>query len=98
METYIDPYLIPYLKRCNKYSIPVKYPTAPGKPCGCIQPPNAHPANSEYCRPFGYQPKRNNPGGLKFYMYDYNYQTQYGIPLTHPGRGWQSYEQTGTYY
>jgi len=50
------------------------------------------------CVPFGYQPKRPNPGGLKFYMYDYPFHTAGGTVLTHPGKGWYRYENTGQYY
>ena len=30
-------------------------------------------------------------------MYDYTVQTEYGKPLTHPGKGWWKYEQTGRF-
>ncbi len=45
--------------------------------------------------PFGYQPKRKNPGEYKFEMYNYPFQTQHSEPLSHPGKGWQKYYQTG---
>lgn len=48
--------------------------------------------------PTGYAPKRPNPGGLKFYQYDYTVQTQGGQVLSHPGVGWYHYDRTGQYY
>jgi hypothetical protein len=50
------------------------------------------------CVPFGYQPKRPNPGGLKFSTYDYPYHTAGGNPLIPPGMGWYKYQNTGRYY
>jgi hypothetical protein len=50
------------------------------------------------CIPFGYQPKRFNPGGLKFSTYDYPYHTAGGVPLFPPGMGWYKYQNTGRYY
>jgi len=46
--------------------------------------------------PTGYQPKRKNPGGLNFFVYDYVYQTNDQIPLNFPGEGWRHYQHTGT--
>ncbi|MDB4769338.1 hypothetical protein OAG24_00085 [bacterium] len=45
--------------------------------------------------PCGYQNQRYNPGGKNFSMYTYFAQTQNGRPLSHPGKGWESYEKTG---
>jgi len=91
METYVsDP---EYQKRCQPYKCPINYPSK-----NCYNPYGKVNSDSEGCRPFGYQPKRPNPGGLKFYMYDYPFQTQGGIPITHPGKGWYGYENTGQYY
>jgi len=47
--------------------------------------------------PTGYQPMRPNPGGLKFSVYSYPFQTTGNVPLTFPGRGWRIYENTGNY-
>lgn len=83
-----------YEKRCNKAKCNVDYP-----PCDC-RTPSIYPAQGygfDTCRPFGYQPKRHNPGGLKFSMYDYNFQTVWGKPLKHYGKGWYKYETTGKY-
>lgn len=71
-----------------------------------ITGPCQHPSEwSSYYRmrynndnPIGYQPKRPNPGGLKFSMYDYPFHTQNGKPLSHPGIGWYNYQRTGGYY
>lgn len=52
----------------------------------------------DVCVPPGYQPKRPNPGGLKFSVYDYPYHTADGQVLNHPGMGWYRYEHTGQYY
>nr|QBK86615.1 MAG: hypothetical protein LCMAC102_04110 [Marseillevirus LCMAC102] len=95
METYA---LYPqYQKACQPYKCPVPggYPNP--KMCYHQQSKDVALPESE-CRPFGYQPKRPNPGGLKFYMYDYPFQTQGGKPLSHPGKGWYEYENTGEYY
>lgn len=76
-----------YQKKCQPGTgCPVKYP----EQCVCQQ-----------CRfnsdgemiPFGYQPKLHNPGGLKFYMYDYPFQTA----SNPPGKGWYAYQRTGKY-
>jgi hypothetical protein len=47
--------------------------------------------------PPGYQPKRENPGGLDFSVYNYH-QTVDGVPIQFPGKGWRVYENTGKYY
>lgn len=52
---------------------------------------------SKNCRPFGYQPKRPNPGGLKFSIYDYPFREADGNFKNHPGMGWYAYQQTGKY-
>ena len=94
MDTYA---IFPsYQKKCQpaKCPVPYGYPD----PQTCYNPYGKTDSKDADCRPFGYQPKRPNPGGLKFYMYDYPYQTQGGEPITHPGKGWYKYERTGQYY
>lgn len=90
------PALEDYERRCN---IPYSSPVYPAKDCVT---PQIYPAQSLSldgdCRPFGYQPKRHNPGSLKFYMYDYPFQTTYGVPYRNVGKGWYKYETTGKYY
>ena len=80
-------------KNCNPYKCPVNYPD----PKTCFNPYGRRDYNSPDCRPFGYQPRRPNPGGLKFYSYYYPYQTQDGKHTFHPGMGWYRYQQTGEY-
>lgn len=82
-----------YQKRCQPYSCKINYPNS-----DCFNPYGKVNSQDSECRPFGYQPKRHNPGGLKFYVYDYPFQTQHGKPLSHPGMGWYRYEKTGKYY
>ena len=93
-----------YEKRCNQPHSQVEYP-----PKDYIQSwkktPNIGTSGSPYllssqddCRQFGYQPKRYNPGSLKFYMYDYPFHTTFGVPYRNVGRGWNKYEATGQYY
>jgi len=48
--------------------------------------------------PFGYQPKQQNPGGLKFLYLDYPFPRVNGSFYSHPGRGWHDYGTTGRYY
>ena len=79
-----------YNKICQPYSCKTVYPSSD---CGR----GDAPSDSPDCVPVGYQPKRHNPGGLKFYMYDYPYHTAGGQVLTHPGKGWYAYEKTGIY-
>jgi len=98
------PALTAFEKRCNKASCKVCYPSK-----DCVSP-QIYPAQGlsldgdsagvslQDCRPFGYQPKRHNPGSLKFYMYDMPFQTTYGIPYRNVGKGWFKYENTGKYY
>ncbi len=83
---YID--LLRKSKNCQPYVCPNNYK----KKCN-----NGIHNQDGNCISFGYQPKRENPGGLKFYMYDYPFQTQGGVPLTHPGKGWYKYEESGVY-
>ena len=84
METYVE--FPEYQKRCQPYSIPPNYPQVATPQGNC---------DFKTCVPTGYQPKRENPGDLKFYQYDYTVQTVYGNELSHPGRGWYAYEKTG---
>lgn len=88
MDTYVQH--PKFQRKCQPYSCKVNYPM------GCHTQKDLM-FKSKTCRPFGYQPKRQNPGGLKFYQYDYTVQTEYGHPLNHPGRGWQYYERTGRF-
>lgn len=85
-----------YQKKCQPYKCPVR-PDGYPDPKTCYNPYGKREFDSKDCRPFGYQPMRHNPGGLKFYVYNYNYQTQGGKPLSHPGMGWYRYEKTGEY-
>jgi hypothetical protein len=95
---------------CQPYSCGVVYPNivphedcSPARNLGAVTGPRPSYSTDEYpiretnCRPFGYQPKRYNPGGLKFHMYEYPFQTADGVPITHPGQGWYGYETTGVY-
>lgn len=90
------PELEAFEKRCNKATCKVCYPSK-----DCVSP-QIYPAQGLSldgdCRPFGYQPKRHNPGSLKFYMYDYPFHTTEGVPLRNVGKGWYRYETTGKYY
>ena len=91
MDTYvIEP---TWQRKCQPYVCPIKYPNAKT----CFNPLGKTNSGDSDCVPFGYQPKRPNPGGLKFYMYDYPYHTAGGVPLSHPGKGWYAYETTGVY-
>jgi len=82
------PYIIPNVYRPSGQELRWNTPT------GTVTS-TARPIDSTSVIPPGYNPKRHNPGGLKFSMYEYNDQTQGGIPLQHPGRGWYRYENTG---
>jgi len=90
MSYSLDP---TYSFRCQPYKCPVAYPSKET----CYSPEKDISDNNPRCIPFGYAPKRHNPGGLKFYMYDYTVQTTGDRPLTHPGKGWYTYERTGVY-
>ena len=83
------PGMVAYQNWCNRGVCKADYP-----PLNCVAPEVDH----FECRPFGYQPKRRNPGSLKFYMYDYPFHTSEGVPLKGYGRGWNRYETTGKYY
>lgn len=65
-------------------------------PRGPVLSPTKPTASAQIVPP-GYQPKRHNPGGLKFQVYDYTAQTSGGKPLFPPGRGWAQYQLTGRY-
>lgn len=74
---------------CNQYSIPPLYPSRLRSPSSDESIPFVPP---------GYYPVRPNPGGLKFYMYDYTYHTRNGgVPLQWRGRGWDTYTHYGVY-
>jgi hypothetical protein len=97
-----EKYMKEYEKRCQyPYACPVRgggYPKTCFNPYGKYISDNSFEGPEGGCRPFGYQPKLPNPGGLKFYFYNYPYQ---GFPpdrLTPPGLGWYEYEKTGRYY
>ena len=77
--------LIDFQKRCNPYSCKPVYPS---KNCWSGAPPGD-------CKPFGYQPKMENPGDKIFYQYQYPFQTQFGKPYSNKGPGWYHYQQTG---
>lgn len=86
------PYNVPpdmqeFQERCNRYKCPHKYP---GRFC---HNPLIYPG--EKCHPFGYQPKRTNPGGMKFHEFEYPFQTQFGKPYSNKGAGWYYYNNTG---
>lgn len=77
-----------YTYKCNDtYSIPPNYPPRNKKLCQGVP-----------CVPPGYQQKRRNPGGLKFYLYDYPLQTNYGQQIGLGGELWRIYNKTGEYY
>jgi hypothetical protein len=82
----IPPSLTDYYKRCNPYSCK---PVYPAKNCA------SGVDSSLPCVPFGYQPKRENPGDKIFYQYQYPFQTQFGKPYSNKGPGWAYYERTG---
>jgi len=69
------------------YKTHVNYP-----PKDCVTP--NLPGN---CQQWGYEPRRPNPGGLAFTVYDYPYPRRYNAPLMHPGRGWTRYNTTGRF-
>lgn len=76
-----------YSSKCNNtYAVQPNYPPKIYKECPgpCIPP--------------GYQQQRYNPGGLKFYLYSYPLQTNYGKQLGLGGELWQQYNSTGQYY
>ncbi len=50
------------------------------------------------CIPFGYQPKQPNPGQLKFHYINYPFPALDGKLKQHPGKGWNTYGETGEYY
>nr|QBK86029.1 MAG: hypothetical protein LCMAC101_06240 [Marseillevirus LCMAC101] len=75
-----------YQKRCDPDICRVIYPIK-----NCWSGMNL----SLPCKPFGYQPKRENPGDKIFYQYQYPFQTQFGKPYSNKGTGWAYYEQTG---
>lgn len=72
-----------YSLRCQPYKCPSHYPDKCEEEKVCIPP--------------GYTPKRYNPGGLKFHIYNYTVQTTGGKPIYPPGRGWYAYQQSGLY-
>ncbi len=72
-------------KRCNPATCKVRYPD---KNCWS-------PIPSRDCKPFGYQPKMENPGDKIFYQYQYPFQTQFGKPYSNKGSGWAYYQRTG---
>ena len=74
-----------FQKRCNPPICKRRYP---GADCWSGTDPKS-------CRPFGYQPKEQNPGGLIFYQYQYPFQTQFGEPYSNKGKGWAYYDNTG---
>lgn len=76
-----------FQKWVQPYKTHVNYP-----PLDC-HTPNLPPP----CQRWGYEPKRYNPGSLKFYVYDYPFPRRYDKPLMHPGRGWTIYNTTGEY-
>jgi len=95
-----------FQKSCQCYKKPKKYPYPNMETCTHNSLEDSLPSLFDEetggtilgnCRPFGYQPKRPNPGGLKFYQYDYIFQKQDGKPLQHPGRGWVKYKNTGKF-
>ncbi len=83
---YTPPELQAFYNRCNKAVCKIDYPT-----CDTPKIP------LDECRPFNYQARRPNPGGLKFYVYNYPLQTAYGLPLRNVGKGWDRYAATGKF-
>jgi hypothetical protein len=79
------------IKWCSTYSLPVNYPSR-------LRFTKDELSASERIPP-GYQPVQHNPGGLKFYMYDYPpFFTRDGQPMQWNGLGWKIYEKTGKFY
>ncbi len=73
-----------FQKKCNPPVCKVIYPI---KNCWSAADPSG--------RPFGYQPKMENPGDKIFYQYQYPFQTQFGEPYSNKGSGWAYYQRTG---
>ncbi len=80
-----------WAKDCQPWTCPVNYP-----PKNCVAPQiDSNPFNE--CTAVGYTPKQPNPGGLKFYIYDYPYPRPNGELPKHTSRGWNVYNTTGRF-